>query len=136
MTIVLADTDVRFRENLKRRLEKITDLHVVGESSGLLETTAMILNRRPDVVILNALLQDGRGVDVLRQIKRLMIPPIIIIVTENPLHDDQAACSLAGANFFLEKATEGHKIIQTLHLLCAPPTRTEALASPIPTLAD
>ncbi|MEP6932873.1 MAG: response regulator [Nitrospirota bacterium] len=136
MTIVLADTDVRFRENLKRRLEKITDLHVVGVSSGALETTAMILNRKPDVAILNTSLQDGRGIDVFRQIKRLMIPPIIIIVTDNPSHDDQVDCSLAGANFFLEKATEGHKIIQTLHFLCAPPTRTEALASPIPALAD
>ncbi|MEO5863465.1 MAG: response regulator [Nitrospiraceae bacterium] len=136
MTIVLADTDVRFRENLKRRLEKITGLHVVGESSGALETTAMILNRKPDIAILNTSLQDGRGIDVLRQIKRLMIPPTIIIVTDNPSHDDQADCSLAGANFFLEKATEGHKIIQTLHLLCVPPTRTEALGLPIPMLAD
>lgn len=136
MTIILADTDVRFRENLKRRLEKITGLHVVGESSGAVETTAMILNRKPDIAILNASLRDGRGIDVLRQIKRLMIPPIIIIVTDNPSHDDQAACSLAGANFFLEKATEGHKIIQALQLLCALPSRTEALGLPIPMLAD
>jgi DNA-binding NarL/FixJ family response regulator len=136
MTIVLADTDVRFRVNLKRRLEKINGLRVVGESSGALETTAMILNRKPDIAILNVSLQDGRGIDVLRQIKRLMIPPTIIIVTDNPSHDDQVDCSLAGANFFLEKATEGHKIIQTLHLLCAPPIRSEALPFPIPTLAD
>jgi DNA-binding NarL/FixJ family response regulator len=136
MTIVLADTDVRFRVNLKRRLEKINGLRVVGESSGALETTAMILNRKPDIAILNVSLQDGRGIDVLRQIKRLMIPPTIIIVTDNPSHDDQVDCSLAGANFFLEKATEGHKIIQTLHLLCSPPIRSEALPFPIPTLAD
>jgi DNA-binding NarL/FixJ family response regulator len=136
MTIVLADTDVRFRDNLKRRLEKINGLRVVGESSDALETTAMILNRKPDIAILNVSLQDGRGIDVLRQIKRLMIPPTIIIVTDNPSHDDQVDCSLAGANFFLEKATEGHKIIQTLHLLCAPPIRSEALPFPIPTLAD
>ncbi|MDZ4855406.1 MAG: response regulator [Nitrospirota bacterium] len=136
MTIVLADTDVRFRENLKRRLEKITGLDVVGESSDAVETTAMILNRKPDIAILNASLRNGRGIDVLRQIKRLMIPPTIILVTDNLSHDDEADCSLAGADFVVEKATEGHKIIQTLHLLCARPSRTEALSLPIPTLAD
>jgi DNA-binding NarL/FixJ family response regulator len=54
MTIVLADTDVYFREKLKKRLAKFTGLHVVGESSGAEETTAMILNRKPDIAILNA----------------------------------------------------------------------------------
>lgn len=136
MTIVLADTDVYFREKLKKRIEKITGLHVVGESSGAEETTAMILNRKPDIAILNASLRDGRGIEVLRHIKRLMIPPIIIIVTDDPSRDDQAACSLAGANFYLEKAMEGHKIIQMLHLLCAPPSRIEALASPSTLFAD
>jgi DNA-binding NarL/FixJ family response regulator len=136
MTIVLADTDVYFREKLKKRIEKITGLHVVGESSGAEETTAMILNRKPDIAILNASLRDGRGIEVLRHIKRLMIPPIIIIVTDDPSRDDQAACSLAGGNFFLEKTLEGHKIIQILHLLCAPPSQTGALDSSIPLLAD
>jgi len=136
MTIVLADTDVYFREKLKKRLEKITGLHVVGESSGSEETTAMILNRKPDIAILNASLRDGRGIDVLRHIKRLMIPPIIIIVTDDPSRADQAACSLAGANFYVEKATEGHKIVETLHLLCAPPSGIEAVGSPAPTMAD
>jgi DNA-binding NarL/FixJ family response regulator len=134
MTIVIADTDLYFREKLKKRLEKITGLHVVGESSCTEETTAMILNRKPDIAILNASLQDGRGIEVIRQIKRLMIPPITIIVTDNPSRDDQAACSLAGANFYLEKVREGHKIIRTLDLLCASPSRI--VAPPVATLAD
>jgi DNA-binding NarL/FixJ family response regulator len=96
----------------------------------------MILNRKPDIAIMSAALRDGRGIEVLRHIKRLMLPPIIIIVTDHPSSDDQAACSLAGANFYLEKAAEGQKIIQTLHLLCAPPSRVESAASPFATLAD
>lgn len=136
MTIVLADTDVYFRERFKKRLEKITDIRVVGESSGSEETTAMILNRKPDIAILNASLRDGRGIEVLRHIKRLMIPPIIIIIADDPSSDEHASCSLAGANFYIEKATEGHRIIQTLHNLSAAPNRIETAASSAPTLAD
>lgn len=135
MTIVLADPDVSFRERLKKQLEKITGVQVVGESSGSEETAAMILNRKPDVAILNFSFRDGRGIDVIRHIKRLMIPPTIIIVTDDPTSSDQTACLLAGADFFIEKAMEGHKIIHTLRLLCAPPGRIERLGFPIPARA-
>lgn len=136
MTIVLADPDVNFRDRLKKQLEKIADVQVVGESSGSEETTAMILNRKPDVAILNFSLRDGCCIDVLRHIKRLMIPPTTIIVTDDPSRDDQTACSLAGADFVVEKAPEGHKIIHTLRLLCTPPSQIRKLGLPITALAD
>jgi DNA-binding NarL/FixJ family response regulator len=119
MTIVLADTDAHFRDRLKRRLEKITGVHVVGESSDSEETAAMILNRKPDIAILNSSLRDGRGIEVLRHIERLMVPPTIIVVTDDPSQDDQIATSFAGANFIFEKTTEDQKMIHTVRLLCA-----------------
>ena len=53
-------------------------------------------------------------------IKRLMVPPIIIVVTDDPSRDNKTACSLAGADFFFEKATEDHKMINTVRLLYVP----------------
>lgn len=132
MTIILADTDVRFRERVKKRLEKITGVRVVGESSGSEETTAMILNRKPDIAILNASLRDGRGIEVLRYLTRLMIPPTFIIVSIDPSSDDQTTCALAGAELSFEKAEEGRKILHTLRLLCATPHRSDALPLPLP----
>jgi len=136
MTIVLAEADAHFRDRLKKRLEKITGVNVVGESSDSEETTAMILNRKPDIAILNFSLRDGRGIEALRHIKRLMVPPTIIVVTDDPSRDNKTACSLAGADFFFDKATEDHKIINTVRLLCVPHSQTEALDSPITTLDD
>ena len=136
MTIVLADADSPFRDRLKKRLEKITGVKVVGESSDSEEATAMILNRKPNIAILNSSLRDGRGIEVLRQIKRLMVPPTIIVVTDDPSRDNKNACSLAGADFFFDKATEDHKMINTVRLLCAPHSQIEALDSPIASLDD
>lgn len=124
MTIVLADADAHFRDRLKRRLEKITGVNVVGESSGLEEATAMILNRKPDIAILNSSLRDGRGIEVLRHIKHLMVPPTIIVVTDDPSRDNKTACSLAGADFFFDKATEDHTMINAVRLLCIPRARS------------
>jgi DNA-binding NarL/FixJ family response regulator len=136
MTIVLADADAHFRDRLKKRLEKITGVHVVGETSDSEETTAMILNRKPDIAILNFSLRDGCGIKALRHIKQLMVPPIIIFVTDDPSRDNKTACALAGADFFFEKATEDHKMINTVRLLYVPQSPIESSDSPIATLDE
>jgi DNA-binding NarL/FixJ family response regulator len=134
MNIVLADADVHFRDRLKKRLEKISGVNVVGESSDSEEAAAMILNRKPEIAILNSSLRDRLGIEVLRHIKRLMVPPTIIVVTDDPSRDNKTACSLAGADFFFDKATEDHKMINAVRLLCMPHSQTEASNSPITTL--
>ena len=131
MTVVLADADAHFRNRLKKRLEKITGVNVVGESSDSEGTTAMILNRKPDIAILNSSLRDGRGIEVLRHIKRLMVPPIIIVVTDDLPHDNKSDCSLAEADFLFDKSKEDHKVIHTVRLLCVPHSQIEATDSPI-----
>jgi DNA-binding NarL/FixJ family response regulator len=136
MTIILADADAHFRDRLKKRLEKITGVNVVGESSDSEEAAAMILNRKPEIAILNSSLRDGLGIEVLRHIKRLMAPPTIIVVTDDPSRDNRTACSLAGANFFFDKATEEHKMISTVRLLCVSHSGIKASDSPITTLDD
>ena len=136
MTIVLADADASFRDRLKKRLEKISGVHVVGESSDSEETTAMILNRKPDIAILNLSLRDGCGIEALRHIKQLMVPPIIIVVTDDPSRDNKTACSLAGADFFFGKATEDQKIVNTIRLLHVPQNRIEASDFPIATIDE
>ena len=133
MTIVLADADARFRGRLKKRLEKITGVTVVGESSDSEEATAMILNRKPDIAILNSSFRDGSGIDVLQHIRQLMVPPTIIVVTDDPSCDDKNAYSAAGAAFFFEKAKEERKVINTVRLICVPHSRIEALNSTLAT---
>ncbi|HKO31596.1 MAG TPA: response regulator [Nitrospiraceae bacterium] len=136
MTIVLADADAHFRHKLRKRLEKITGVNVVGESSDTEETTAMILNRKPDIAILNSSLRDGCATEVLHHIKRLMAPPTIIVVTDDPSHDSKADCSLAGSDFLFAKGTEDQKMIHTVRLLCGPHSQSEAVNLPIAALDD
>jgi len=126
MTIVLADMDVSFLDSLQRRLEKIRGVKVEGASSNSNEATAMILNRNPDVAIINSMLQGGSGIDVLRHIKQLMVPPTIIVVTENPSLDNKHVYAAAGADFFFDKTTEERKLITTIRRLSMPQGQIEA----------
>lgn len=120
MTIVLADQDAIIRGKLKRRLEKIKGLVVVGEAAQPEEATAMIANRRPDIVILDTVLKNGSGIEVLRQIKHLLLHPTVIMVTNQPSQELRSVCAVAGADFFFDKSLEDRKILKTVRLLCVP----------------
>ena len=129
MTIVLADMDAYLRGRLRKRLEKVSGVDVVGESSNSTETTAMILNRNPDVAIVSSLLEGGSGLDVLRQIRQLMVPPTIIVVTGDTSLDSTQAYSVAGADFIVEKITDDRTVIDTIRRLCVTQRQVGVLAS-------
>lgn len=117
MTIVLADTDAYLRDRLRKRLERITGVSVVGESSNSTEVTAMILNRNPDVAIMSSRLDGGSGIEVLRHIRQLMVPPTIIVVTDDSSRDNKNAYSVAGADFIFEKVADDRQVINAIRLL-------------------
>ena len=133
MTIILADMDAYLRGRLRKRLEKVSGVNVVGESSNSTETTAMILNRNPDVAIVSSLLEGSSGLDVLRHVRQLMIPPTIIVVTNNPSLDNKNAYSVAGADFICEKVSDDRTVIDTIRRLCVTQHQVDVLASLIAT---
>lgn len=118
MTVVLADHNSTTRARLKRRLQKIRGIAVVGEASEVGEVTAMILNRKPDLVILDAELKNGSSVEVLHFLEHLSIRPTIMMVTSLPSQKLRTACAIAGADFFFDKAIEDYKVVNTVRSLC------------------
>lgn len=118
MTVVLADHNSTTRARLKRRLQKIRGIAVVGEASEVGEATAMILNRKPDLVILDAELKNGSSVEVLRYIEHLSIRPTIMVVTSLPSQELRSAFAIAGVDFFFEISIEDHKVVNTVRSLC------------------
>lgn len=120
MNVVVVDQDSLFRAKLKRHLGKIRGASVIGEASESEEAAAMIVNRKPDIVILGTELTNGSGIEVLRHIKQLNLRPTVIMVTNQPSEELRSACSVAGANFFFDKALEDRKVANIVRLLCVP----------------
>lgn len=77
----------------------------------------MILNRNPDVAIMSSMLDGGSGIDVLRHIRQLMVPPTIIVVTDDSSRDNKNAYSVAGADFIFEKVADDRQVINAIRLL-------------------
>ena len=105
--IVIADDHSLIREGLKSQLEKAAiDMKVVAEASTAAELQKQLKGMRADIVILDIILPDKNGLDVLKELK-LMYPHIKVIVLSMHPEERYAVRSYkAGAEGYLSKNKE------------------------------
>jgi len=78
MRILIVDDEAPARERLKRLLEGVEDVQVIGEAADGLEAVALIEQQRPDLMLLDVQMPglDGFGV-----LESLAEPPPVVFVT-------------------------------------------------------
>jgi DNA-binding NarL/FixJ family response regulator len=102
-SIILADDHVLVRQGLKRILEEMPGLEVVGEANDGLELLALLSRRVPDMVILDIFMPNLRGIEAIYEIKKIRPEVKILILT---MHKDKEYLYLAlsaGAKGYLLK---------------------------------
>jgi DNA-binding NarL/FixJ family response regulator len=106
--VFLVDDSILIRQRLTKMLSNVRGVQLVGESLEPREAATSILQIKPDVVILDIQLLGGTGMQVLQIIKRTTPSPVVIMVTNYP--EFRTKYLKAGADFFLDKSTEFHRI--------------------------
>jgi DNA-binding NarL/FixJ family response regulator len=102
-SIVLADDHVLVRQGLRRILEGMPELEVVGEANDGLELLALLGSLAPDIVILDIFMPNLRGIEAIYEIKKIRPDVKILILT---MHKDKEYLYLAlsaGAKGYLLK---------------------------------
>ena len=96
VNVYLLDDHEVVRRGLRELLEVEDDIVVIGESASALEATRRIPALRPDVMVLDARLPDGSGIDVCRDVRS--VDPTIVGLILTSYDDDDAlrAAVLAG----------------------------------------
>ena len=109
------------------------DLEVVGEASTAAEAIRRIPAAQPDVVVLDARLPDGSGIEVCREV-RAEHPEIRCLILTSYDDDDEAifAAVLAGASGYVLKQIRAAHLLDAIRQLAAgrsllDPDVTEAL---------
>ncbi|MCU7731082.1 response regulator transcription factor [Actinoplanes sp. KI2] len=112
--VFLLDDHEVVRRGLADLLEAAGDIEVVGESGSAQEATHRIPAFRPDVMILDARLPDGNGIDVCREVRA--IDPTIKGLILTSYEDDEAlfAAIMAGAAGYVLKQIRGTDLIDTV----------------------
>jgi len=113
--VFLLDDHEVVRRGLVDLLQVDPDIEVVGESGSAQEAARRIPAFRPDVMILDARLPDGTGIDVCRDVRAVDSTIKGLILTS--YEDDEAlfAAIMAGAAGYVLKQIRGTDLIDAVH---------------------
>lgn len=101
--IVLADDHHLFREAVKRSIEKIPGLQVVGEAGDGLELLEVLKNLVPDLIMVDISMPNLRGIEATREIKRLHPRIKVLMLTMHKSQEHLASALASGADGYLLK---------------------------------
>ncbi len=117
--IVLADDHTLVREGIRALLALVPDMSLVGEAKDGTEAVRVVIDARPDVLLLDMRMPGGDGLWVVRELRRLELLPSTLILTT--FDDDAAALDVvrAGARGFLLKDVTLDQLVYAVRTLAA-----------------
>jgi len=101
--VVLADDHILVRQGLKRILEEMADLEVIGEAGNGLELLKLLERITPQMILLDISMPNLRGIEAIREIKALHPEAKILIITMHKDKEYLYQAISAGANGYLLK---------------------------------
>jgi DNA-binding NarL/FixJ family response regulator len=133
LRVLIVDDFEPVRRRLARMLVEEAGIEVVGQTGTVEETLAAVQTLAPDVVILDLILPDGNGLDVLRRTLDVPARPRFIVLTSF-VHDEyREAAERYRAHAFLDKARDFDRVVESIHALAKAPAHS--VTTPEPDLA-
>ena len=112
--LLIADDHTIMREGLKRILEGIDDIQVIGEAIDGHDTLHKVRTESFDVLLLDLSMPGRSGVDLIHQI-RDEFPKLPILILTMHEEDQYAVRAIrAGANGYLTKESAGTQLVSAL----------------------
>jgi DNA-binding NarL/FixJ family response regulator len=115
--IVLADDHVLFRRGVKKILEEVDGLEVVGEANDGLELLKLLKQKDPALVLLDISMPNLRGLEAAREIKRLYPRVKILLLTMHKTKKFLQQALEAGVDGFLVKEDADRELLQTVQAI-------------------
>jgi DNA-binding NarL/FixJ family response regulator len=118
-TIVVADDHKIVREGLVKLLEEREDFTVVGEASDGEEAVQMVLEKQPDVVIMDIWMPRLGGIDATRRIGKKGSKSKILVLSmhENRTYVEEVL--RAGAAGYIVKNSAPEDLMEAIDAVCA-----------------
>ncbi len=105
MKVVLVEDSAPSRYLLRRRLEAMPGVAVVGEAGGQDQAAVLIRRLRPDVVLVDLSLASGSGLALVADLRRTGYAGRIVALTVQDSDAYRRASMDAGADAFYDKAS-------------------------------
>ena len=112
--LLLVDDHSLFRRGLKALLEQDERFAVAAEAGDVGEALRCLLQRQPDVILLDNHLPGVRGVDAIPALKEAAPAARVLMLTVSENENDLASALQAGADGYLLKTVESDQLCETI----------------------
>lgn len=117
--VVIVDDHPIVRQGLAQLISQQSDLQVVGEADGARTAIEILERLAPDAVIVDLMLKDSSGIDLIKDIKAKSPEARILVVS---MHDEAVYAERAlraGAHGYIMKQEATHAVLNALRKVLA-----------------
>lgn len=116
--VLIVDDHPVVREGLTLRVNRQSDLVVCGEAQNAAETLKLVVQEQPDIVLVDLMLKEGSGLDLIRDIasRHHGLPVLVLSVQDERMYAPRAL--QAGAKGYIMKNEVTEKVVDAIrHVL-------------------
>ena len=113
-TVLVVDDSIVVRRRLVALLDDAAPGTLVVEAADPDEGIEAFHRMRPDVVVLDLSMPGGSGLDVLREIRKVTPPRMVIVFTNHSEEPYRRHCLDGGADLFLDKSKDLARLVEVL----------------------
>jgi DNA-binding NarL/FixJ family response regulator len=124
--VLVIDDHSIFRKGISRLIESEPDLAVVGQGASVADGHAMLGATRPDVLLVDASLPDGSGLDLARVTRRRYATMGIVVLTLRSDDDTMLGALHVGASALLLKSASPDEILNAVRQAAISPNAFSA----------
>lgn len=110
--VIVADDEATMRELMRTVLSLEPDFEVVGQAGDGVEAVAMVIDLRPDLVVIDVSMPVMDGLQAIEQIRRVAPATRVAVLSGEPRRFS------TGADTDIEKGTPTDVVVATLRALC------------------
>jgi two-component system response regulator NreC len=114
VTVLLADDHPIVRQGLRRLLEAEEDFKVVGEASNGIEALQLVERLKPDVLVVDLVMPDLNGLEVLRQVKQRSPATFSVVLSMQNSEAYVVEALRNGAMGYILKDTAPSELVQAI----------------------
>ncbi len=113
-TILLADDHALVRQGLRALLGEEPEFKVIGEAGSGLEAIRLCRDLKPDVLVLDIMLEDVSGIEVARQVKESCPHTAVVVLSMYGDRKHVLEALQAGAKAYVVKKSVSSELVQAV----------------------
>ncbi len=119
MTVVIADDHEVVRHGLRALLAKQPEMDVVGEAGNGQQAIQVVIETKPDVLVVDLALPDISGLVVIREVRTLSPETKIVVLSMHSSEPHVLEALRSGASAYVLKDTPSEELIEALRRVVA-----------------